>query len=78
MSRLSADAAGMVQPTRMLLSYLVSSLVFFVGGLAMCFLTSWRLTLLAFTTIGPIGLIYRTFLEWYRRITRYVRRSGLE
>jgi ABC-type multidrug transport system fused ATPase/permease subunit len=33
---------------------LLSNTILLVGGVAMCFVTSWQLSLLAFTTIGPI------------------------
>jgi ABC-type multidrug transport system fused ATPase/permease subunit len=33
---------------------LLSNSILLVGGVAMCFVTSWQLSLLAFTTIGPI------------------------
>lgn len=62
----------MIQPTRMILSYLLTSLFYFFGGLIMIFLTSWRLAILAATTIGPIALIYRFYLEWSRKVSRYL------
>jgi ABC-type multidrug transport system fused ATPase/permease subunit len=33
---------------------LLSNSILLIGGIAMCFVTSWQLSLLAFTTIGPI------------------------
>lgn len=41
-----------------------------VGGLVMCLYTSWRLSILAFTTIGPIVLVYRVYAKWSRQVTK--------
>ena len=53
-SRLSEDVAYMVQPIYTTLSTVLSNLMLLTGGVTMCFLTSWRLSMLAFTTILPM------------------------
>jgi len=69
-SRLSQDTYAMTAPTRSLLSTTLSSVLYLIGGLAMCLYTSWRLSVLAFTTIGPVILIYRVYSKWSRQINK--------
>ena len=44
----------MVTPMQNLAGTLFTNTINLVGGVTLCFLTSWRLSLLAFTTVGPI------------------------
>lgn len=37
-----------------MLGTLFSNSLLLAGGMVMCFVTSWRLSMLAFTTVGPI------------------------
>lgn len=37
-----------------MLGSLFSNIFLLGGGMVMCFVTSWRLSMLAFTTVGPI------------------------
>eukprot|EP01128_Nolandella_sp_AFSM9_P007822 TRINITY_DN4407_c0_g1_i1.p1 TRINITY_DN4407_c0_g1~~TRINITY_DN4407_c0_g1_i1.p1 ORF type:complete len:948 (-),score=189.43 TRINITY_DN4407_c0_g1_i1:48-2849(-) len=71
-SRLRSDVYGMVSPVQSLLSTFLSSLLYLGGGLVMCLYTSWRLSVLAFTTIGPIVLVYRVYSKWSRNINRQI------
>lgn len=43
-----------VAPCTYMLGTLFSNSLLLVGGMVMCFVTSWRLSMLAFTTVGPI------------------------
>ena len=44
----------MTQPIRGMLNNLLSNIISMMGGLIMCFVTSWRLSMLAFTTVAPV------------------------
>merc|ERR1719384_1381486 len=44
------------------------NIIYLFGGLVMCFFTSWRLSILAFTTIGPIIYITREYAIWSKRL----------
>jgi ABC-type multidrug transport system fused ATPase/permease subunit len=67
------DIYDMVALFNQMLSSTLSSLVSLGGGLIMCIATSWRLSILAFTTIGPITLVIRIYSKWAKNITRYIR-----
>lgn len=71
-SRLSGDVYAMVQPVQSALATLLSSFVMLAGGLVMCLYTSWRLSILAFTTIGPIVLVYRVYAKWSGQINKEI------
>jgi len=71
-SRLWNDASAMISPINTVLTTLLSSSIQLVGGLFMCLYTSWRLSVLAFTTIGPITLMYRIYSKWSRTINKEI------
>eukprot|EP01041_Mallomonas_annulata_P009444 gene9444-19619_t len=75
-SRISNDVGFMVSPIQTMLGTLVSNSILLLGGIIMCFFTSWRLSMLAFVTVGPIvifrlsmGQIYAT---WSQRLNREI------
>jgi ATP-binding cassette subfamily B protein len=53
-----------------MLTTLLNNGILLIGGLVMCFYTSWRLSMLAFTTIGPIVYLTNTYAKWSRGIYR--------
>ncbi|KOO30462.1 ATP-binding cassette superfamily [Chrysochromulina tobinii] len=67
-NRLSEDISTMVQPIYTTLSTVLSNLMILVGGVTMCFLTSWRLSMLAFTTILPMMHITGVYAECWNMI----------
>lgn len=69
-SRLTNDINQMVSPMQTMLNTLLSNLILLVGGLIMCFYTSWRLSMLAFTTVGPIMYITNSYAVWSQGIYR--------
>lgn len=71
-SRLSEDISVMVQPIYTTLSTVLSNLTLLVGGITMCFLTSWRLSMLAFTTILPMMHITGVYADWSRLINKQI------
>ncbi|CAM9638358.1 unnamed protein product, partial [Hapterophycus canaliculatus] len=67
-SRLSSDVQAMVAPCTYMLGTLFSNSLLLAGGMTMCFVTSWRLSMLAFTTVGPIYHITQRYAKWSRRL----------
>ena len=59
--RLSGDVFAMVQPLQYTLSTVLTNVILLFGGVGMCFYTSWRLSMLAFTTILPIMHITESY-----------------
>lgn len=51
---------------------LLSNTILLLGGIAMCFVTSWQLSLLAFTTIGPIVHITQVYARWSSHLNRQI------
>eukprot|EP00667_Euglena_gracilis_P006497 EG_transcript_6552 len=71
-SRMAYDATAMVDPMRTFLNTLLSNLLLLIGGLVMCFFTSWRLSMVAFTSVGPIVYATQVYAKWSRRINREI------
>lgn len=69
-SGLTNDITQMVSPMQTMLNTLISNIILLGGGLVMCFYTSWRLSMLAFTTVGPIVYITKVYAKWSRTINR--------
>jgi len=74
-SRMTNDVTSVVQPVRQLMNTFLSNLILFAGGLVMCLITSWRLTLLASVFIGPLVYITGVYARWSRTITMKIRVS---
>ena len=70
--RTSSDVQRMASPLFASLPNLLSNLILLIGGVAMCFATSWRLSMLAFTTVLPITHITRAYAEWSSKINRQI------
>mmetsp|Transcript_25777 Transcript_25777/g.38159 ORF Transcript_25777/g.38159 Transcript_25777/m.38159 type:complete len:725 (+) Transcript_25777:119-2293(+) len=71
-SRLTNDVSFMVQPIQSMLGSLVSNSILLVGGVVLCFYTSWRLSMLAFTTVGPIVHITQVYARWSSHLNRQI------
>jgi ABC-type multidrug transport system fused ATPase/permease subunit len=71
-SRLSNDANGMVAPIQTTISTLLSNTISLIGGVAMCFFTSWRLSLMAFTTVLPVMHCTEVYAVWSQRLNRQI------
>ncbi|EER13979.1 ABC transporter, putative [Perkinsus marinus ATCC 50983] len=67
-SRLSNDAAAMTNPCRTILNNLLANAVLLLGGAIMCFITNWRLGVLAATSMVPISYAYRLYAQWSRQV----------
>ena len=71
-SRMTSDAAAMVNPMRTLLNTLLANVMTLVGGLVMCFITSWRLSMVAFTSMGPVIYATQEYAKWSRNVNRQI------
>merc|ERR1719317_283231 len=65
-----ADIRAMTMPLRTAVNTLFTNTISLIGGVAMCCITSWRLSFLAFTTVAPIMYITREYAVWSREIFR--------
>lgn len=71
-SRLTQDVNQMTFPLTTLLGSLVAAIISLIGGVAMAFYTSWRLSMLAFTTVGPIVHVTQAYALWSRDQNRRI------
>lgn len=69
-SRLTNDLDMMMSPIQSSLSSLLSNCLVLIGGLVMCFAKSYRLSMLAFVTIGPISYLWDQYAQWSRGLAR--------
>lgn len=69
-SRLTNDLDMMMSPIQSSLSNLLSNCLILVGGMAMCFIKSYRLSMLAFVTIGPISYLWEQYALWSKKLAR--------
>lgn len=66
-SRLSGNIGAMLSPLQSTLQTLLSNVILLFGSLVMCFVISWRLSMLAFTTLAPIIYMTSAYARWSRR-----------
>eukprot|EP00472_Partenskyella_glossopodia_P000829 CAMPEP_0197542724 /NCGR_PEP_ID=MMETSP1318-20131121/67858_1 /TAXON_ID=552666 /ORGANISM="Partenskyella glossopodia, Strain RCC365" /LENGTH=671 /DNA_ID=CAMNT_0043102009 /DNA_START=183 /DNA_END=2201 /DNA_ORIENTATION=- len=71
-ARLTNDASAMVSPIRTMLNSLLTSIISVVGGLVLCFWTSWKLSVLAFTSIGPIIYLTGMYAQWSKSVNKQI------
>lgn len=69
-SRLTNDVSSMAEPLNWMLSSLVRNFLSLAGGFIMCFIISWKLSMLAFTTMAPIMHITAVYSRWSRELNR--------
>lgn len=72
-SRMTNDVAAVVQPVRQMLNLVLTNILRLVGGGFMCLFTSWKLTVLACTLIGPVIYLTRLYAIWSKRINLRIR-----
>jgi len=60
----------MMEPIQSSLSSLLSNILILVGGLVMCFVNSYRLSMLAFVTVGPISYLWDQYAQWSKGLAR--------
>ena len=71
-SRLDRDCYYTVRPLEDTLSTSLSGLISMVGGALMCLYTSWRLSLLAFTSMLPVAYATHAYASWSGKINREI------
>lgn len=59
-------------PLTTLVGTLTSAVIQLVGSVSMAFYTSWRLSMLAFTTVGPIMHITTAYATWSKEQNRKI------
>ncbi|KAL3916741.1 MAG: hypothetical protein SGILL_005040 [Bacillariaceae sp.] len=69
-SRLTNDLDMMMSPIQSSLSELLRNLLIMFGGMFFCFWKSYRLSMLAFVTIGPISFCWETYAIWSKGLAR--------
>lgn len=69
-SRLTNDLNLMMAPIQSSLSSLLSNILILIGGLIMCFYKSYRLSMLAFVTVGPISYLWEQYAQWSKGLAR--------
>lgn len=69
-SRLTNDVSSMAEPINWMLSSIVRNLIALVGAFILCFSISWKLSMLAFTTMAPIMHITAVYSRWSRELNR--------
>ncbi|BFI16174.1 protein MpABC65 [Marchantia polymorpha subsp. ruderalis] len=69
-SRLTNDVSSMAEPINWMLSSIVRNLIALVGAFVLCFSISWKLSMLAFTTMAPIMHITAVYSRWSRELNR--------
>eukprot|EP00980_Cylindrotheca_fusiformis_P015134 scaffold4180_cov99-Cylindrotheca_fusiformis.AAC.15 len=69
-SRLTNDLDLMMSPIQSSLSSLLSNVLILVGGMFMCFYKSYRLSMLAFVTVGPISYLWQQYALWSKGLAR--------
>lgn len=62
----------MVSPLQTMLGTLLSNVLLLIGGFTMAFYTSWRLSILAFCTIGPIMHVTQVYAQWSQWLYRQI------
>jgi len=71
-SRLTNDVNGMVSPVQVLMNNLLANVLSLVGGIAMAFTTSWKLSILALTIVPPITFVFNLYAHWGHKINRSI------
>ncbi|CAM6128591.1 unnamed protein product [Calypogeia fissa] len=69
-SRLTNDVSSMAEPINWMLSSVVRNLIALLGAFILCFSISWKLSMLAFTTMAPIMHITAVYSRWSRELNR--------
>jgi ATP-binding cassette subfamily B protein len=72
-SRMTNDVAAVVQPVRQIMNTLMANVLKLIGGLFMCLFTSWKLTVLASTMIGPVVYLTGVYAKWSKQINLAIR-----
>jgi len=67
-SRISSDVSTMLRPAKYVFNNVASNSISLVGAMIMCMVTSWKLSILAVTSIAPIIYVTKIYAKWSHRI----------
>jgi len=67
-SRLTNDLNLMMAPIQSSLSSLLNNVLLLIGAMIMCFNDSYRLSMIAFVTIGPITYLWDIYAKWSKSL----------
>mmetsp|Transcript_8853 Transcript_8853/g.11535 ORF Transcript_8853/g.11535 Transcript_8853/m.11535 type:complete len:924 (-) Transcript_8853:1361-4132(-) len=67
-SHLTYNVNLMMQPISGSLATLLQDIILLFGGVTMCYVKSYRLSMLAFITVGPIMFIWDAYAQWSKRL----------
>lgn len=70
--RMGGDVSRMLAPISNSLSSILQNSMLLVGGVVFCFLTSWRLSMVAYTTVLPIMHATEAYAKWSGKINREI------
>eukprot|EP00931_Biecheleriopsis_adriatica_P051159 TRINITY_DN29648_c0_g1_i1.p1 TRINITY_DN29648_c0_g1~~TRINITY_DN29648_c0_g1_i1.p1 ORF type:complete len:962 (-),score=187.91 TRINITY_DN29648_c0_g1_i1:14-2899(-) len=71
-SRMSGDANSITQPIQQFLSMFLAGFLQFLGSSFMCLHTSWKLTMLAITLLGPVIYLTGMYAKWSEDINKRI------
>ena len=71
-ARLTNDASAMVSPMNTLMNTILTNSIYLFGGLIFCVYTSWRLSIIAFTSIGPIIFLTTVYARFSGRLNSQI------
>ncbi|GMH86452.1 hypothetical protein TrST_g3345 [Triparma strigata] len=77
-SRLTNDVNMMMAPIQSSLSSLLNNIFMLFGGVIFCYIKSYRLSMLAFVTVGPIMYLWDLYANWSKRLNRQMLASWAE
>lgn len=60
----------MMNPIRNSLTTLLSNSILLIGGITMCYVKSYKLSLLAFVTVGPIMFLWDLYGQYSKKLNR--------
>jgi len=67
-ARLTMDLGQATSPVHIIIHDFAANIVMLVVGFGICLQSSWRLTLLAFTVLSPVGHLSREFSCWAQNL----------
>ena len=70
LSCLTNDLDLMMAPIQSSLSSLLNNILILFGGMIMCFVKSYRLSMLAFVAVGPISYLWEQYATWSKGLAR--------
>ncbi|CAK0794267.1 unnamed protein product [Prorocentrum cordatum] len=71
-SRMTSDVAQLTQPISQFLTMFLSGMVQLTGATVMCIHTSWKLTLLAATMLGPVMYLTTVYATWSQGVNTLI------